>query len=64
VEVDLKRNRIGLSMKSNPDFEPRQRNSSPGTTDRPPERRDNRPQAAPAGYDWFTHQAMGQAKKK
>jgi uncharacterized protein len=65
MEIDLKRNRIALSMKSNPDFEPRQSkgNSSPGGNDRPPQRRDNRQQAAPAGNDWFT-QAMGQAKKK
>ena len=65
MEIDLKRNRIGLSMKSNPDFEPRQSRGSspPGGNDRRPQRRDNRPQAAPVGNDWFT-QAMGQAKKK
>jgi uncharacterized protein len=63
MEVDLKRNRIGLSMKSNPDFEPRQRNSSPGGNAARPQRRDSRSQAAPSGNDWFT-QAMSQAKKK
>lgn len=65
MEVDLKRNRIGLSMKANPDLEPRQsRGSSPGGNDRrPAPRRDNRPPQAPAGNDWFT-QAMGQAKKR
>jgi uncharacterized protein len=64
MEVDLKRNRIALSMKSNPDFEPRQNRGAPGGNDqRPQKRSDNRPQAAPAGNDWFT-QAMGQAKKK
>tara|TARA_B110000037_G_scaffold163519_1_gene184743 strand:+ start:2769 stop:5090 length:2322 start_codon:yes stop_codon:yes gene_type:complete len=65
MEVDLQRNRIGLSMKSNPDFEPRQRNSSPGGNSnnrRPQQRRDNRPQQ-PAGNDWFS-QAMTQAKKR
>lgn len=62
MEVDLKRNRIGLSMKSNPDFEPRQRNSSPDSNDRRPQQ-NRRPQPAPVGNDWFT-QAMGQAKKR
>ena len=62
MEVDLQRSRIALSMKSKPDFEPRQSGAgSPAA--RPQPRRDNRPQAAPAGNDWFT-QAMGQAKRK
>ncbi|WP_411826910.1 Tex family protein [Luteolibacter sp. AS25] len=64
MEVDLKRNRIGLSMKFNPDFEPRQRNSSPGDNQnrRPQQRRENsRP--APSGNDWFS-QAMNNAKKR
>ncbi|MEP2776521.1 MAG: Tex family protein [Luteolibacter sp.] len=65
MEVDLKRNRIGLSMKSNPDFEPRQSrgNNSPGGNDRRPQQNRRPQQAAPAGNDWFT-QAMGQAKKR
>ena len=63
MEVDLKRSRIALSMKSNPDFEPRQRSNSPGGNDRQAPRRDNRPQqSAPAGNDWFS-QAMNKAKK-
>ncbi len=63
MEVDLKRSRIALSMKSNPDFEPRQRSSSPGGNDRQAPRRDNRPSPpAPSGNDWFS-QAMNKAKK-
>jgi uncharacterized protein len=61
MEVDLSRNRISLSMKSKPDFEPRQRSSSPGAERRPQRENNNRPQAA--GNDWFS-QAMGQAKKR
>jgi hypothetical protein len=50
-------------MKSNPDFEARQRTGSPGGNDRQAPRRDNRPQqSAPAGNDWFS-QAMNKAKK-
>ena len=65
MEVDLKRNRIGLSMKSNPNFEPRQSrgNSSPGGNQNRRPQQNRRQQAAPAGNDWFT-QAMGQAKKR
>ena len=62
TEVDLKRNRIALSMKSKPDFEARQRTGSPGGNDRQAPRRDNRPQQPPAGNDWFS-QAMKQARK-
>jgi uncharacterized protein len=63
MEVDLKRSRIALSMKSNPDFEPRQRSNSPGGNDRQAPRRDNRPSSpAPSGNDWFS-QAMNKAKK-
>ncbi len=64
VEVDLKRNRIALSMKSKPDLE--NRRSSP--EDRGPDRQTNRNprpsgnQAAPSN-DWFS-QAMQNAKKK
>ncbi len=64
MEVDLQRNRIALSMKSAPDFEPRQNRAAPGGGNqnrRPQQRRDNKP--APAGNDWFS-QAMTQAKKK
>ena len=60
MEVDLKRNRIALSMKSKPDLEPRQNRSAPQGNDRRPRLQNERPQ--PAGNDWFT-QAMGRAKK-
>lgn len=64
MEVDLQRNRIALSMKSNPDFEPRQNRAAPGGNDRRPQQRnDNRPQQQAAGNDWFS-QAMGRAKKR
>ena len=67
MEVDLKRNRIALSMKSNPDMDSRR--SAPG--DRGPAQSQNRgPRpmggnnrpAAPTN-DWFS-QAMQNAKKK
>jgi uncharacterized protein len=66
VEVDLKRNRIALSMKSKPDLE--NRRSAPG--DRGPGQGSNRqarpqgqrPTAAPTN-DWFS-QAMQNAKRK
>jgi uncharacterized protein len=63
VEVDLKRNRIALSMKSKPDLE--NRRSAPGDRDTRPQRpggRDTRSSAAPTN-DWFS-QALNQAKKK
>ena len=65
MEVDLQRNRIALSMKSKPDFEPRQNRGAPGGNNRRPQqqRRDNRPQQQAPGNDWFS-QAMTQAKKK
>ncbi len=66
MEVDLQRNRIALSMKSAPDFEPRQNRGAPGgNQNRRPQqqRRDNRPQQQAAGNDWFS-QAMTQAKKR
>lgn len=61
MEVDLKRNRIALSMKSKPDMENRRsasgdRNATSSGTNRNP-----RPQAQT--NDWFS-QAMQQAKKK
>jgi len=61
MEVDLKRNRIALSMKSKPDLDG-QRRSAPG--DRSPSHgnRNPRPTAAPSN-DWFS-QAMQNAKKK
>jgi uncharacterized protein len=63
VEVDLKRNRIALSMKAKPDLE--NRRSAPGErgpqTNRPASR-DPR-SAAPATNDWFS-QALQNAKKK
>ncbi len=67
MEVDLQRNRIALSMKSKPDFEPRQNRGAPagGNQNRRPQqpRRDNRPQPQAPGNDWFS-QAMTQATKK
>jgi len=62
MEVDLKRNRIALSMKSKPDLDG-QRRSAPA--DRSPSQSGNRnprPAAAPTN-DWFS-QAMQSAKKK
>lgn len=63
VEVDLKRNRIALSMKSKPDLESRR--SAPGDRDTRPQRpggRDARPGGPPTN-DWFS-QALQSAKKK
>jgi uncharacterized protein len=62
VEVDLKRNRIALSMKAKPDLE--NRRSAPGDRDTrgPRPAREGRP-AAPPNNDWFS-QALQQAKKK
>jgi uncharacterized protein len=60
MEVDLKRNRIALSMKSKPDVAAASRRSSP--EDRAPANRNPRPSAAP-NNDWFS-QAMNNAKKK
>ena len=63
VEVDLKRNRIALSMKAKPDLE--NRRSGPGDrspqSNRPPSR-DSRSAAAPTN-DWFS-QALEKGKKK
>ncbi len=62
MEVDLKRNRIALSMKSKPDLDG-QRRTAPG--DRGPGQSGNRnprPAAAPSN-DWFS-QAMQNAKRK
>ncbi len=62
MEVDLKRNRIALSMKSNPDLDG-QRRAAPGDRGPGPSRnRNSRPAAAPSN-DWFS-QAMQKAKKK
>jgi uncharacterized protein len=63
VEVDLKRNRIALSMKAKPDLE--NRRAAPGDRSAQPQRpggRDGRPAAAPTN-DWFS-QALQSAKKK
>ena len=63
VEVDLKRNRIALSMKANPDLE--NRRSAPGERSAPanrPPSRDSRGAAAPTN-DWFSH-ALEKGKKK
>ena len=61
MEVDLKRNRIALSMKSKPDLDG-QRRSAPGERGTPNTNRNSRPAAAPSN-DWFS-QAMQNAKKK
>jgi len=61
VEVDLKRNRIALSMKAKPDLE--NRRSSPEDRNTRPQVRQSRPSAAAPSNDWFS-QAMTQAKKK
>ncbi len=63
MEVDLKRNRIGLSMKSKPDLEG-QRRSAPGDRDsrQGGGQRPQRPSSQPSN-DWFS-QAMQNAKKK
>ncbi|MES2996007.1 MAG: Tex family protein [Verrucomicrobiota bacterium] len=64
TEVDLKRNRIALSMKAHPDIE--NRSSSPADRDSRPQNRSfssNRSNPpAPSGNDWFS-QAMNKAKK-
>jgi uncharacterized protein len=69
VEVDLKRNRIALSMKSKPEMENRRsgagdRDAPRGGGNRGFQSRDSRPQQQGGGNnDWFS-QAMSQAKKK
>ncbi len=71
MEVDLKRNRIALSMKSKPDLDKR-RSSGADRDSRPaPGNRGPRPQGRPGDFrpnsapnnDWFS-QALNQAKKK
>ena len=61
MEVDLKRNRIALSMKSNPDFE--ERRSAPGDRRATPARTSGNQRPQTPSNDWFS-QAMNQAKKK
>jgi protein Tex len=64
MEVDLKRNRIALSMKSKPDME--NQRSSPGDRSGPDTRNvrtPNNSRPAPAGNDWFS-QALQNSKKK
>ena len=68
MEVDIARNRISLSMKSAPDFEPRQQRGAPADRrdSRPPRRdqaRGGQSQGGGGGGDWFS-QAMNQAKKR
>ena len=64
VEVDLKRNRIALSMKSKPDLENRRSNPEDRTNQNQTNRRD-RPSGnqGASNNDWFS-QAMQHAKKK
>jgi uncharacterized protein len=67
VEVDLKRNRIALSMKSKPEMENRRsgagdRDAPRGGGNRGFQSRDSRPPQG-GNNDWFS-QAMSQAKKK
>ncbi|MBX3742673.1 MAG: RNA-binding transcriptional accessory protein [Akkermansiaceae bacterium] len=74
MEVDLKRNRIALSMKSKPDMEGGRRSDGGDRDSRPGGNRPRqqggggggngnfRPNSAP-GNDWFS-QALNQAKKK
>jgi uncharacterized protein len=66
MEVDLPRQRIGLSMKSKPDFDGARKasgsaeaNQRPQQQPRPPQRD---PRNQPGGNDWFS-QAMNKAKK-
>jgi uncharacterized protein len=63
VEVDLKRNRIALSMKAKPDLE--NRRAAPGDRSGPPTRTPSRDprSTAPPTNDWFS-QALQNAKKK
>ncbi|MGB1129833.1 MAG: S1 RNA-binding domain-containing protein [Haloferula sp.] len=72
MEVDLQRNRIGLSMKASPDLDGGNRQRGGGDRrdgSRPPRRdhgghRDRRRQESNGGgNDWFS-QAMNQAKKR
>jgi protein Tex len=63
IEVDLSRNRISLSMKSQPDFESRQGGNSPRSSTSNQNRSQPRPQTqSESGNDWFS-QAMTNAKK-
>ena len=64
VEVDLKRNRIALSMKSKPDLENRRSNPEDRTNQNQTNRRDRPSENQGASNnDWFS-QAMQHAKKK
>jgi len=67
MEVDLKRNRIALSMKSKPDMEGGRRSDAgerSNTNGPRPQRSGGGPsRPAPAGNDWFS-QALQNAKKK
>ena len=66
MEVDLKRNRIALSMKSKPDLESRRAAPGDGTSGQSSNRGarpSNNPRPAAPTNDWFS-QAMSNAKKK
>ncbi len=65
VEVDLKRRRIALSMKSRVDFENRRGPANGATSGSERDRKPQTPRgnAPAANHDWFS-QAMQQAKKK
>jgi uncharacterized protein len=70
MEVDIKRNRIALSMKSKPDLDGQRRSApgdrgsagGPGNRNLRPQGGGQRPSAAPTN-DWFS-QAMQNAKRK
>jgi uncharacterized protein len=64
MEVDIARNRISLSMKSAPDFEPRQQRGAPADrrASRPPRKEGSGGQGQ-GGGDWFS-EAMNKAKKR
>jgi uncharacterized protein len=68
MEVDLPRQRIGLSMKSKPDFDGGRKASGSAEAHPQPQHRQRPPQRDPrgeprdSGNDWFS-QAMNKAKK-
>ncbi len=62
MEVDLKRNRIALSMKSKPDLDGPRRSAAGDRSPASSPNRNPRPAAAPTN-DWFS-QAMNNAKRK
>jgi len=66
MEVDLERNRVGLSLKSNPDWAAPRR-AKDGAAPRPAGRQNQRGAGNPAGFpiggDWFS-QALANSQKK